>query len=216
MTSHPESPGASDLKTSATRTSTGVRQTRYEQQVALTAASEDEGNGSRPVDRPIAPSRVRDRPARNPAHRGRTRRALGCSITVVAILVAGIGAPAWVPSPRKPGAGRLGRLPLRARPARISCRSRNSSSVRSRLRTERQSSRIASSLRRRRGGVHQRPGPAAARDRIRRGVAVASSHDRSPPVFPVVPAECSISALSRHRVPPPSKPRCLPTTAILG
>ena len=42
-------------------TSKGVRRTRYEQQVALTAVSEDEGNGSRPVDRPIAPSRIGDR-----------------------------------------------------------------------------------------------------------------------------------------------------------
>ena len=65
MASHSESPGASDLKTSATRTSMGVRQTRYEQQVALTAVSEGEGNGLRPVHGAIAPSRTGDRPARS-------------------------------------------------------------------------------------------------------------------------------------------------------
>lgn len=42
----------------------GVRRTRYEQQVALTAVSEGEGNRSRPVDWPIARSRTGDRPAR--------------------------------------------------------------------------------------------------------------------------------------------------------
>lgn len=108
------------------------------------------------------------------------------------------------------GAARRGRLPHRASPARISCLSRNSSSVRSGAERERairyEGIQVTPPTREESLRAPDPRQRATGSDEIE---DVASSSDDSPPLFPVVPAARSISSRSCYGVPGPSKPRWL-------